>query len=191
MALAIFFIILFLSETIYSWHVFWVFTSSVSRKSGSTRVVSWTGSREHIWDKQGSSLHHGYCFISCLLYVEVRWWPPHLSVHDTELAKSWWGRKKKKKSPPSPHSVSLSLPLCSTERLIRTCHRSNEYHLNCFVYGSEFGCWFNLRMCLSSCARRGGRTESGSPNEIGLGDRLTRPDPIRRLWKEILTGRRR
>ncbi len=61
--------------------------------------------------------------------------------------------------------LSLSHPLCSTERLIRTCHRSNEYHLNCFVYGSEFGCRFNLRMCLSSCAWRGGRTESGSPNE--------------------------
>ena len=74
-------------------------------------------------------------------------------------------KKKEKKSPPSPHSVSLSLLLCSTERLIRTCHRSNEYHLNCFVYGSEFGCRFNLRMCLSSCAWRGGRTESGSPNE--------------------------
>lgn len=86
------------------------------------------------------------------------------------MKQSWQkadGEKKKKKSPPSPHSVSqsLSLPLCSTERLIRTCHRSNEYHLNCFVYGSEFGCRFNLRMCLSSCARRGGRTESGSPNE--------------------------
>lgn len=38
------------------------------------------------------------------------------------------------------------------ESLIRTCHRSNEYHLNCFVYGSEFGCRFNLRMCLSSSA---------------------------------------
>lgn len=57
------------------------------------------------------------------------------------------------------------LPLHCTESLIRTCHRSNEYHLNCFVYGSEFGCRFNLRMCLRSCAWRGGRTESGSLNE--------------------------
>lgn len=73
--------------------------------------------------------------------------------------------KKKRVLHPLSLSFSLSPFLCSTERLIRTCHRSNEYHLNCFVYGSEFGCRFNLRMCLSSCARRGGRTESGSPNE--------------------------
>lgn len=73
--------------------------------------------------------------------------------------------KKESSIPSRCLPVSLSLPLCSTERLIRTCHRSNEYHLNCFVYGSEFGCRFNLRMCLSSCAWRGGRTESGSPNE--------------------------
>lgn len=68
-------------------------------------------------------------------------------------------RKNKKKRVLHPLTLflSLSLPLRSTERLIRTCHRSNEYHLNCFVYASEFGCRFNLRMCLSSCARRGGR----------------------------------
>lgn len=27
---------------------------------------------------------------------------------------------------------------CAPESLIRTCHRSNEYHLNCFVY------WWSL-----------------------------------------------
>lgn len=64
------------------------------------------------------------------------------------------------------HPNYLLVPFCSPERLIRTCHRSNEYHLNYVVYGSEFGCRFNLCMCLSSGAWRGGWTESSSPNEM-------------------------
>lgn len=83
------------------------------------------------------------------------WWAFRPSASETES----WGADS------CVGALRLSLSFRGGERLIRTCHRSNEYHLNCFVYGSEFGCRFNSRMCWSSCARRGGRTESGSPNE--------------------------
>lgn len=69
------------------------------------------------------------------------------------------GKKKndrKKKAVVRLFAASLSSPLCHRERLIRTCHRSNEYHLNCFVYASEVGCRFNLCACLSS---RAGQTD--------------------------------
>lgn len=112
-----------------------------------------------VWKKQSSSLHL-HLQPPLLFKWECVDAPPRLTAHGAELAKSWCGeeKKKKKSSCPSPDSVSSWLspsPLCHSERLIRTCHRSNEYHLNCFVYGSEFGCRFNLCMYSSSGAWRG------------------------------------
>lgn len=97
------------------------------------------------WDGGGSRFETsplccGICVLfhfslSLLSVFSVMVWrrASRIGEHETESAKAL-----KECSPPGS--------------LIRTCHRSNEYHLNCFVYESEFGCRFNLRMCLSSSA---------------------------------------
>lgn len=119
------------------------------------------------------------------------WVPTEQSWQKADVGKK--KKKKKKSSCPSPDSVSSwlsSSPLCHSERLIRTCHRSNEYHLNCFVYGSEFGCGFNL--CIySSCGAWRGRPagrRAAVPNEKpALVTGRQGPTPIRRLQTAILS----